>query len=155
MFCWSSTISHSTHSLYLTVTLSFFLPLLLHQSRRCPNAIRLTRYFSVILFLRHSLLTTLSLSLSLHHGVTLSVSSFPPFSSHTIPLLFSIQVRSFTGSPVSDEFDEDYQMAKADTVACGIWKTNPSYIHLQSRYLTLCPCISSLIFLPLIIVLFH
>ena len=159
MCCWSSTISHSTHSLYETVALSLYLPLLLYQCRRCPNAIRLRRYFSVILILRHSLLTTLSrslsLSLSLIHGVTLSVSSFPPFSSHTILLLFSIQVRSFPGSPFSDEFDEDNQMAKAHTIACGFWKTNPSYVHLQSLYLTLCPCISSLIFLPLSLVLFH
>ena len=27
-------------------------------------------------------------------------------------------------------------MAKDHTIAYGIWKTNPSYIHLQSRYLT-------------------
>ena len=97
---------------------------------------------------------SLSLSLFLHYGHSLCL-FFPPISPHTIRLLFSIQVRSFTGSPFSDEFDEDNQMAKFDTNAYGIWKTNPSYIHSQSRYLTLYPCISFLIFLPLILVLSH
>ena len=97
---------------------------------------------------------SLSLSLFLHYGHSLCL-FFPPFSPHTIRLLFSIQVRSFTGSPFSDEFDEDNQMAKFDTNAYGIWKTNPSYIHSQSRYLTLYPCISFLIFVPLSLILFH
>ena len=48
----------------------------------------------------------LSLPLSLHYGHSLCL-FFPPFSPHTIPLLFSIQVRSFTGSPFSDELGED------------------------------------------------
>ena len=33
-------------------------------------------------------------------------------------------------------------------------KTSPSYVHLESHYLTLCSCISYLIFLPLSLVLF-
>ena len=102
--------------------------------------------------MRHSL--SLLLSHFLFITVTLSVSSFLPILPHTIPLLFSIQVRSFTGSPFSDEFDEDNQIAKFDTIAYGIWKTKSSYVHLQSCYLTLRPCISSLIFLPLSLVLF-
>ena len=76
---------------------------------------------------------SLSLVPSLSHflfiTVTLSVSSFPPFSSHTIPLLLFTHVRSYTGSPFSDEFDKD-QIAKADTVAYGIWKL----IHLMFIY---------------------
>ena len=97
VFCCSSTICHSTHSLYVRNSNSFFVSIIASlQSPRCPNAYQLRQYFSVILILRHSL--SLVLSHFLFITATLSVSSFPPISSHTIPLLFSIQVRSFTGS---------------------------------------------------------
>ena len=88
MFCWSSTTSYSTHSLYVTVTLSMYLPLLLYQSPRCPIALQSRQCFSLILILSYSFLTTLCLFYFHHLPLTLSL----------YPLLFSIQVRSFTGS---------------------------------------------------------
>ena len=153
MFCCSSTICHSTHSLCVTVTLNLYY--------HCSSTISsLSQCFSVVpILVSNPHFASLSLAPSVSHflfiSVTLSVSSFPPFSSHTIPLLFSNQVRSFTGSPFSGEFDEDNQIAKFDIIACGLWKTNPSYINSQNCYLTPCPCISSLILLPHILVLFH
>ena len=45
-------------------------------------------------------------------------------------------------------------MAKFQSIACGIKKTNPSYVHLISRYMTLCSRISYLIFFPPSVVLF-
>ena len=137
MFCCSSTICHSTHSLCATVTLSLYLPLLLYNLFVAPMLFSCANSFLLSSF---CITISRSFSHSLSHFlfimVTLSVSSFPLFSSHTIPLLFSMQVRSFTGCPFSYEVDEDNQMAKDHTIAYGIWKTNPSYIHLQSRYLT-------------------
>ena len=156
MFCCSSTICHSTHSLYETVTFPLYLPLLLYNLFVAPMLFSCANTFQSSSF---CISISRSFSHSLSHflfiTVTLSASSFPPISSHTIPLLFSIQVRSFTGCPFSDEFDGDNQMAKFDIIAYGIWNTNPSYVHSQNHYLTLCPWISSLIFLPLILVLFH
>ena len=45
-------------------------------------------------------------------------------------------------------------MAKLQSIACGLKKTNPSSVHLISRYITLCSRISYLIFLPPSLVLF-
>ena len=105
VFCCSSTICHSTHSLYVTVTLSLYLPLLLYNLFVAPMLFSCANTFSLPHF------ASLSLAPSHSHflfiTVTLSVSSFPPFLSHTIPLLFSTQVRSFTGCPISDVFGED------------------------------------------------
>ena len=122
----------------MRITLSSYLPLLVYNLLVAPmlfGCANTCQFPSFCVTLSRSL--SHSLSHFLFISVTLSVSSFPPFSPHTIPLLFSIQVRSFTGCPFSDEFDEDNQMAKDHTIAYGIWKTNPSYIHLQNHYLTL------------------
>ena len=45
-------------------------------------------------------------------------------------------------------------MAKLQSIACGLKKTNPSSVHLISRYITLCSRISYLTFLPHSLVLF-
>ena len=88
------------------------------------HLLSLSIYLYLPFTLRIAVILLLFLHISLSHflfiTVTLSVSSFPPISSHTIPLLFSTQVRSFTGSSFSDEFDEDNQMAKDHTIAYGI-----------------------------------
>ena len=75
VFCCSSTICHSTHSLYVTVTLSLYLSLLLYNPLvapmlfSCANTFQLFS-FCVILsrssFLTFSSLRSLSLSLLFH-----------------------------------------------------------------------------------------
>ena len=131
MFCCSSTICHSTHSLCVTVTLSLIyncssINLLVAPMLFSCATTNQSSSFCVTLF------RSFSLSLSLHHGHSLCL-FFSTILSHTIPLLFSTQgVRSFTGCPFSDVFDGDNQIAKFDIIACGIWNTKSSHVHFQS-----------------------
>ena len=70
MFCCSSTICHSNHSLYVTVTLSLYLPLLLYNLFVAPMLFSCANSFllsSLCITFPHSL----CLSLSLHHGHSL------------------------------------------------------------------------------------
>ena len=85
MFCCSSTICHSTHSLNVTVTLSLYLPLLLYNLFvapmlfSCANTFILHHYLTLPLPLSLSLTfsssRSLSLSLLFHH-LHLTLSSY-------------------------------------------------------------------------------
>ena len=76
MFCCSSTICHSTHSLYVTVTLSLYLPLLLYNLFVAPmlfSCANTCQFPSFCITISRSL--CLSLSLHLGHPLCLFFST--------------------------------------------------------------------------------
>ena len=81
MFCCSSTICHSTHSLCVTVTLPLYLPLLVYNLFVVPMLLSCTNFFLLPSFCI-TLSRSLSLSLSLHHGHSLCLFFFTIFTSH-------------------------------------------------------------------------
>ena len=81
MFCCSSTICHSTHSLCVTVTLPLYLPLLLYNLFVAPMLFSCANSFLLSSFCI-TLSRSLCLSLSLHYGHSLCLFFSTIFTSH-------------------------------------------------------------------------
>ena len=87
MFCCSSTICHTTHSLCVTVTFSLYLPLLVYNLFVAPMLLSCTNSFLLSSFCitisrSFSRSFSLSLSLSLHYGQSLCLFLSTIFISH-------------------------------------------------------------------------